>query len=98
MELRYIFSVSGPSGRERAEALLRASELWQQSPRDCADLCGNEPPVYIIVTNPTEPDSVERAVHYAADELRAGIVEAGGSLGDETHVWITRTLPKRYRR
>lgn len=34
--------------------------------------------------------TIQNALGYAVDELAAGVVEAGGSLGDGTHVQIRR--------
>jgi hypothetical protein len=86
-----VFTACGPTGSARAEALLRAVWPWRYGGSPARQDAGTT--VYVIVTLAGR-GGIERAVDYAAEELRRGVSHAGGTLGDGTHVQITQTPPR----
>jgi hypothetical protein len=97
-DVRYIFTVSGSSGAARADALRQLQARWRDEWfYDYEAVQPGEPVVHVIITGASNAESIEQALGYAEQELRAGIGEAGGTLGNGAHVWITQTLPGRFR-
>ena len=85
------FIVSGDTGSERSEELKRLYRLWRDT-GSCPQpgILGKSVATRVIITNPARETSVEHSVRYACGELEDGIVEAGGTIWDGTHVQITR--------
>ena len=87
---RVEFTVSGESGKERAESLWRLYERWRENPLPLLhDTSSTGPRIRITITDPKRETSVEHAVMYARNELKDRIGEAGGFIWDGTHVQIT---------
>lgn len=96
---RIVFVVSGEDGPARAESLDRVKTIWDKKLAAWIEEPGaTGKRLYVIVTDPTRPTSVDSALRYARTEIRDGIGEAGGSISDRTHVQITMSRPSTPRR
>lgn len=84
------FVVSGDTGPERSEELKKLYLTWLET--GGSQLGSPEKGrmrVRVIITGPTRPTSVDHSVRYACGELKDGIIGAGGTIWDGTHVQIT---------
>ncbi len=84
------FIVSGETGPERSEELRKLYQMWLET--GGSRLESREKGrmrVRVIITGPGRPTSVDHSVRYACGELKDGIIRAGGTIWDGTHVQIT---------
>lgn len=84
------FIVSAVTGADRSQELRELFLLWQKTGTSPMVKSGNGLTVRVIITNPQRKTSVAHCVSYASSELTDGIVEAGGTIWDSTHVQITQ--------
>lgn len=86
------FIVSGETGADRSRKLRELFQLWQKTGASPMVQLGTGLTVRVIITNPQRTTSVAHCISYACSELTDGIVEAGGTIWDGTHVQSTQTL------
>jgi hypothetical protein len=91
--MSYVFAVSGQSGPERAAALARLRGRWSAQVHYSEESSPGAALVFVVI-RPARRGGARSGLGYAEEELRGGIVEAGGTLGDGTFVQITRTRPE----
>lgn len=84
------FIVSGATGSERSEELKKLYQTWLETGGSRLESTQKGTMrVRVIITGPRRPTSVDRSVSYACGELKDGIIRAGGTIWDGTHVQIT---------
>ncbi|MBI3299721.1 MAG: hypothetical protein HYZ75_16265 [Elusimicrobia bacterium] len=83
-----VLTFSGDTPEARAAALRRAADLSGGSQDVDVAEAGHKVRLRLIVTGAASPQSFESAVRYAVGEVRDGIGEAGGSLGDGVHAQL----------
>lgn len=89
------FIVSGATGRERSEELKKLYLKWLEtgsSLLESPEKGGIS--LRVIITGPVRSTSVDHSVGYACGELKDGIIGAGGTIWDGTHVLITSEQKK----
>ncbi len=86
------FIVSGETAADRARELRKLFDQWQKTGSTHLENSGTGLTIRVIITEPARETSVAHCISYACGELEEGIVEAGGSIWDGTHVQITRTI------
>lgn len=89
--LKTEFIVSGNSGDDLATELELLYKKWYINPSETTGKRRRKKlTLRIIITDITCETSVEHCIRYACSEIRDGIVSAGGTIWDGTHVQIMR--------
>lgn len=84
------FIVSGATGPERSAELKKLYQVWLETGGSRLESHDKgRMRVRVIITGPSRPTSVDHSVRYACGELKDGIIRAGGTIWDGTHVQIT---------
>lgn len=92
MKNQITFCITGVDPNSRVKALEKAYEKWKTNPQPYVSECENPgKKLFIIITEPSRDTSVEHCISTAISDIKDGITEAGGSIWDGSHVWITRS-------
>ncbi|GEM_PF-3775847 len=83
------FIISGETSEELADELIIVYNKWRKNP---GSLNGKNKKkrltIRVCITGIRRETSIEHCIRYACGEIRDGIIQAGGTIWDGTHVQI----------